>query len=340
MAQNDLTPAPLYNTLLENIGSLLEQARQKAYLAVNQILVRTYWEIGKHIVEYEQQGEERAAYGSNLILHLSQDLTLKYGKGFSERNLEQMRKLFLQFPISQAVSAESFPLSLSWSHYCELLKVKEDLARSFYEKQTIKENWSIRELKRQINSLLFERLALSRDKEGVLELSQKGQIVEKPADAIKNPYILEFLGLEESSKYSETDVEEKIISKLKDFLLELGRDFLFVERQKRITLGNHHYHIDLVFYHRTLKCFVLVDVKVGELTHADTGQMDFYLNYYKKEEMREGEHEPIGLILCASKNHEFAQYILAEKKNMFASEYKVKLPSEDLLKEQLRKLLT
>ncbi len=335
MTTKDLTLAPRYEALLENIGSLLEQARQKAYIAVNQVLVQTYWEIGKEIVEYEQQGEEKAEYGSGLLEDLSNDLRSRYGKGFSKSNVYLMRLFYLKYPKFQTVSGK-----LSWSHYTELLGVAEDLARSFYEKQCLKERWSVRELKRQINSLLFERIALSKDKEGVLKLSRQGQLVEKPQDAIKDPYILEFLGLEESQKYSETEVEERIISKLKDFLLELGRDFLFVGRQKRITVGNRHYHIDLVFYHRVLKCFVLVDVKVGELTHADTGQMDFYLSYYNKEERREGEREPVGLILCASKNREFAQYVLADKKNMFASEYKVKLPSEALLKQQLRKLLS
>ena len=323
-----------YETLIKNIGSLLEQARQQVYVAVNQVLVKTYWDIGKEIIEYEQQGQEKAEYGSRLLEELSGDLRTSYGKGFSKSNVYLMRLFYFKFQKFQTVSGK-----LSWSHYTELLGVADDLARSFYEQQCLREKWSVRELKRQINSLLFERIALSKDKEGVLELSRKGHLVEKPADAIKDPYVLEFLDLEESPRYSENDVEEQIISKLKDFLLELGRDFLFVGRQKRITVGNRHYHIDLVLYHRLLKCFVLVDVKVGELTHADTGQMDFYLSYYKKEEQREGENEPIGLILCAAKNHEFAKYVLADKKNMFASEYKVKLPSENVLKEELKKLL-
>ncbi len=334
MMSKDLTPIPKYEALVEKIGSLLEQARQQVYIAVNQFLVKTYWEIGKEIIEYEQRGQEKAEYGSRLLGELSGNLRSRYGKGFSKSNVYLMRLFYLKFQTFQTLSGK-----LSWSHYTELLGVADDLARSFYEQQCLREKWSVRELKRQINSLLFERIALSKDKEGVLELSRKGQLVEKPADAIKDPYVLEFLDLEESPQYSETDVEEQIISKLKDFLLELGRDFLFVDRQKRITVGNRHYHIDLVLYHRLLKCFVLVDVKVGELTHADTGQMDFYLNYYKKEEQREGENEPIGLILCAAKNHELAKYVLADKKNMFASEYKVKLPSENLLKEELKKLL-
>lgn len=357
MNPNEITiNQPQYNKLVDNIGSLLAQARQKAYSAVNEVLVKTYWQIGKDIIEYEQKGKEKAEYGSSLLANLSIDLSLKHGKGFSERNLERMRKFFLLFPISTTVSSESQKtqtvstqspqksqivsgqFSLSWSHYCELMKVKEDLARSFYEKQCIKENWSVRELIRQKNSMLFERIALSKDVNGVLELAEKGQIIEKPEDAIKDPYILEFLNLEESPSYSESDVESSIISKLKEFILEMGRDFLFVDRQRRITIANRHYHIDLVFYHRILKCFVLVDVKAGELTHADTGQMDFYLNYYKQEEVREGENEPIGLILCASKNHEFAKYVLTNK-NLFASEYKLKLPSEKLLQEKIKEII-
>jgi predicted nuclease of restriction endonuclease-like (RecB) superfamily len=334
-----------YNNLLGNIGSLLEQARKKVYSHINQTLVQTYWKIGRNIVEFEQKGKERAEYGSKLLAVLSKDLTSKHGRGFSERNLEQMRKFFLLFQISQAVPSKSqktqalpAQLKLSWTHYCELLKVKENLARSFYENQSEKENWSYRELRRQINSLLFERIALSKDKQGVLDLAKEGQIIENPEDAIKDPYVLEFLNLEESHNYSETEVENMVISNLKNFILELGRDFLFVDRQKRITLANRHYYIDLVFYHQTLKCFVLVDLKLGELNHSDTGQMSLYLNYYKENEVREGEDEPIGLILCASKNKELAKYILTDKQ-MFASEYKLKLPSEEILQEQMRKLL-
>lgn len=322
-----------YNKLVKNIGSLLEQARKKAYSAVNEILVNTYWNTGEQIVKFEQKGKKKARYGSGLLNNLSRDLTKLYGKGFSVDNLEKMRKFYLIFPNSETLSRK-----LSWSHYSELLKVKDNLARSFYEKQCIKENWSIRELKRQINSMLFERIALSKNKDKVLELSKKGQVIETPQDAIKDPYILEFLGLEEREHYSETELEHALISKLKDFVLELGKDFLFVERQKRISIANRHYYIDLVFYHRILKCFVLVDLKLGELSHVDTGQMSFYLNYFKQNEMREGENEPVGLILCASKNHEFAKYVLTNP-NLFASEYRLRLPSEELLKEQIKKLL-
>src|SRR3989338_69966 len=319
-----------YNQLIGNIGSLLEQARAKSFTVINQILVQTYWQIGKWIVEFEQHGEEKAVYGSALLDTLSHDLTNVHGKGFSRDNLENMRRFYLKFPISETLS----PI-LSWSHYVELLKVSEDLSRSFYEKQCIREGWSLRELRRQMNSMLFERIALSKDKKGVLELSKKGQVVVKAQDAIKDPYIIEFLGLDESHTYSETEMEDMLISKLKEFILELGKDFLFVDREKRITLGNRHYYIDLVFYHRILRCFVLIDLKLGELNHADTGQMNLYLNYYKQNEVKEGEHEPIGLILCASKNQALAKYILTEP-HLFASEYKLRLPSETALKEELK----
>ncbi len=322
-----------YTKLIGNISFLLEQARTKSFTVINQILVKTYWQIGKWIVEFEQHGEKKAVYGSALLDTLSHDLTNVHGKGFSRDNLENMRRFYIKFPISETLS----PI-LSWSHYVELLKVSEDLSRSFYEKQCIREGWSLRELRRQMNSMLFERIALSKDKKGVLELSKKGQVVVKAQDAIKDPYILEFLGLDESHTYSETEMEDMLISKLKEFILELGKDFLFVDRQKRITLGNRHYYIDLVFYHRILRCFVLIDLKLGELNHADTGQMNLYLNYYKQNEVKEGEHEPIGLILCASKNHALAKYILTEP-HLFASEYKLRLPSETALKEELKKLL-
>lgn len=322
-----------YAQLIDNISSLLAQARQKAYSSVNQILIQTYWEIGKRIVEYEQKGKEKAEYGSQLLVDLSHDLNLRYGDGFSKSNIYSMRLFYISHQKFQTLSGK-----LSWSHYVELLKVKDELARSFYEKQCIKETWSIRELKRQINSMLFERIALSKDKEGVLQLAKQVQLVEKPEDAIKSPYILEFLGLKEDASYSETELESTIISKLKAFILELGKDFLFVERQKRISIANHHYYIDLVFYHRILRCFVLVDLKLGELTHADTGQMNFYLNYFQQNEMKEGENCPIGLILCASKNKELAKYILTDK-NLFASEYKLKLPDEQVLQEEIRRLL-
>ena len=228
---------------------------------------------------------------------------------------------------------------LSWSHYRELLKVEEPLARSFYEQESIQNSWSVRELKRQINSMLFERLAHSRDTKAVMRMAEKGQIIEKPEDAIKDPYILEFLNLKEETSYTETQFEQAIIDKLQYFLLEIGKGFSFVARQKRITITNRHYHIDLVFYNRILKCFVLIDLKTGELNHSDIGQMNFYLNYFKENEKAEGENDPIGLILCAKKDDIFAKYVLGGLSNkIFASKYKLALPSEQELRLKLKSI--
>jgi len=228
---------------------------------------------------------------------------------------------------------------LSWSHYCELLKVEETLARSFYEQEAIQNNWSVRELKRQSNSMLFERLALSRNTKAIMKMAEKGQIIEKPEDAIKDPYILEFLNLREETSYTENQLEQALIDKLQYFLLELGKGFTFVARQKRITITNRHYYIDLVFYNRLLKCFVLIDLKTGELDHSDIGQMNFYLNYFKENEKREDENDPIGLILCAKKDDIFAKYVLGGLSNrVFASKYKLALPSERELKLKLKSI--
>ena len=228
---------------------------------------------------------------------------------------------------------------LSWSHYCELLKVEEPVARSFYEQEAIQNNWSVREFKRQINSMLFERLALSKDTKAVMRMSKKGQIIEKPQDAIKDPYILEFLNLKEEISYTESQLEQAIIDKLQYFLLEMGKGFSFVARQKRITIANKNYHIDLVFYNRLLRCFVLIDLKTGELDHSDIGQMNFYLNYFKENVKEEGENDPIGLILCARKDDILAKYVLGGLSNkVFASKYKLALPSEKELKLKLKSL--
>jgi predicted nuclease of restriction endonuclease-like (RecB) superfamily len=272
-----------------------------------------------------------------------------------------MRAFYLNFPIPQTLSAEflegkksetlsskslisqtssdQFEPMLSWSHYCELLKVEELLARSFYEQEAIQNNWSVRELKRQINSMLFERIALSKDTNAVMEMAKKGQIVEKPEDAIKDPYILEFLNLKEETSYTESQLEQALIDKLQYFLLELGKGFTFVARQKRITIANRHYYVDLVFYNRLLKCFVLIDLKTDELDHSDIGQMNFYLNYFKENEKQADENDPIGLILCAMKDDIFAKYVLGGLNNkVFASKYKLALPSEEELCLKLKSI--
>jgi len=324
-----------YSKLLNNIGELLAQGRKTAMRAVNKILVETYWKIGKHIVEYEQQGTEKAEYGSQLLNRLARDLKQRYGKGFSKSNIYMMRQFYLKYPKFQTVSGK-----LSWSIYCELLSVSDDLARSFYEQQCIRENWSVRELKRQINSSLFERVALSKDKNGVLKLSRQGLKIEAPEDIVKDPYVFEFLDSPERENYSEQDLENQLISKLANFLLELGKGFAFIGRQYRITLNNTHYYVDLVFYHRILKCFVLVDLKQGKVEHQDIGQMNMYLNYFKAEENTENDNEPIGIVLAAHKDEILVEYALGGISNkLFVSKYQLYLPDKELLRKELRLLL-
>ncbi|MBU1204365.1 MAG: DUF1016 family protein [Nanoarchaeota archaeon] len=324
-----------YDTLISSIGTVLEKARKYVYSQINQILVKTYWNIGKQIIEYEQKGKEKAEYGSKLLDNLSKDLKLRYGKGFSRSNIIYMRLFYIKYSKSETLSHQ-----LSWSHYFELLKVEDDLERSFYEKQCIKENWSVRELKRQKNSTLFERIALSKDKKGVLELAKKGLLIEKATDAVKDPYVLEFLGIPEDYKYSEKELEQRIIDNLQKFLLELGRGFTFVSRQFRMTLGNRHYYVDLVFYHRILKCFVLIDLKIDEVTHSDIGQMNMYINYFKKEETAKGDNEPIGIILTKEKDRVVVEYALGGISNkLFVSKYKLYLPTKEELEKEVKKLL-
>jgi len=324
-----------YNKLLESIGFTLEKGRTNVAKSVNSELLLTKWEIGQHIIEFEQHGNEKAEYGSDLLNRLSKDLKIRYGKGFSRRSVLDMRRFYTCFPIWQTVSAK-----LSWSHYVELIGLKDDLERSFYEKQSIRENWGIRELQRQKNSSLFQRLALSKKKEEILLLSEKGQIIEKGEDLLKDPYVLEFLNLPENHTFSEKDLEQKIIDNLQHFLLELGKGFAFIGRQYRITLNNTHYHIDLVFYHRLLKCFVLIDLKTKKIDHSDIGQMSMYLGYFKKEEMVEGENPPIGIILSKEKDEILVEYATVDMtKNLFVSEYKLYLPDKKELEKRLTKIL-
>ena len=324
-----------YSSLIIDIGSLLEQGRRQAYQAVNTALVRTYWEIGRRIVEFEQHGKEKAEYGSALLEELSKDLKLRHGKGFSKSNLIYMRLMYLKYPKSETLSHQ-----LSWSHYFELLKIEDDLERSFYEKQCIHEKWSNRELKRQKNSALFRRLALSKDKKGIMKLSEKGHVIENAEDLVKDPYVLEFLKIPEEHNYSEKELEQRIIDNLQMFLLELGKGFAFVGRQFRLTLGNRHYYVDLVFYHRILKCFILIDLKINEVNHADIGQMNTYLNYFKSEECSEGDNPPIGIVLAAEKDHVEIEYALGGISNkLFVSKYQLYLPDKKELENQLREAL-
>ena len=324
-----------YDQLISSVGLLLEKARKEVYSKVNEILVKTYWEIGRMIVSYERNTGMEAGYGSKLFENVARDLRRKYGLGFSRSNVIYMRLFYLKYPKSQTLSDQ-----LSWSHYIELLMLDDDLERGFYEKQCLSERWSVRELKRQKGSALFHRIALSKDKKGIVELSKKGQVIENAEDIVRNPYILEFLGIPENYKYSEKELEQKVIDNLQKFLLELGKGFSFVSRQFRMTLGNKHYYVDLVFYHRILKCFVLIDLKISRVEHSDIGQMNMYLNYFKKEEMTEGDNEPIGIILTKEKEEVVVEYALGGISNkLFVSKYKLYLPDKKELEAEVRKIL-
>ena len=343
--------------LFQQVAELLQNARLQVLRTVNSTMTLTYFEIGRMIVEEEQNGKERADYGKQILKGLSGQLTKEFGKGFSVDNLQNMRRLYLIYSnyetlssiseneniISETLSSISsknesnlvrLNFMLTWSHYIYLMNIEDSRERKFYEIESIKYRWSLRELKRQYDSALYTRLTLSRDKKGILELSEKGQIIEKPKDIIKDPYILEFLGLPELHHYSETELEVEIINKLEHFLLELGHGFTFVARQKRITFDDKHFRIDLVFYNRILKCFVLIDLKIGELKHQDLGQMQMYVNYYDREMRLEEENKTIGIVLCQNKSDLVVEYTLPENnEQIFASKYKTVLPSkEDLIK--------
>lgn len=357
----------LQNPIIDKISQLLELARNRVSVTVNQTMVLTYFEIGRMIVEEEQNGENRSEYGKAILKDLSLHLTQRFGKGFSETNLKQMRQFYLSYSISQTPFAQtsmqigqtlsdelqmventelntnerlpkkSLPkFNLSWSHYLKLMRIKDINERKFYEIESFKNNWSLRELQRQYDSALYTRLSLSKNKEEILQLSEKGQILEKPKDLIKDPYVLEFLGLSEKPNYSENELETELIDKLEHFLLELGTGFTFVARQNRITFDEKHFKIDLVFYNRILKCFVLIDLKIGELKHQDIGQMQMYVNYFDREKRLEDENKTIGIILCQDKNNSLVEYTLPENNDqIFASKYMTVLPS----KEELKKLI-
>jgi len=334
MRKNEITDKN-YSNLIDQIGSLLQKGRIQAVRAVNDALLITYWHIGKYIVEFEQEGKIKAEYGKELLSKLAKDLTSKFGKGFSRSNLTYMRKFYLVFPKSETLSHK-----LSWSHYFEILKADDDLEITFYLKQSEKENWSIRELKRQMKSMLFHRLALSKDKEGVLSLSKKGQKIANPEDIIKDPYVLEFLNIPQDYTYLEEELEQKLISNLQMFLLELGKGFAFIGRQYKIQIGSRQFYVDLVFYHRILKCFVLIDLKRGEIEHNDIGQMNMYLNYFRKEENTEGDNEPIGIVLGAYKDQILVEYATENISNkLFVSKYQLYLPDKEHLIKELNKIL-
>jgi len=383
--------AKSYGVVLNDVAVLLEEARRASARAVNTVMTATYWEIGRRIVEFEQGGESKAEYGELVIERLSKDLTERFGKGFSKRNIEQMRRFYLCWPIAQTLSAQfenaeklqtvseksasirqtlsaefkaepndqivqtpsgklqtvsaqsslsaiavRFPLP--WSHYVRLMAVENAEARKFYEEEALRGGWSVRQLDRQASSQFYERTLLSRNKAAMLK---KGSVARAedlltPEEEIKDPYVLEFLGLKD--EYSETELENALIHKLEEFLLELGGDFCFVGRQKRLRVGDEWYRVDLLFFHRGLKCLVVIDLKVGRFTHADAGQMNLYLNYAREHWTHAGENPPVGLILCAAKDEAVAHYALDGLKNkVLAAEYKMALPDEKLLADELRK---
>lgn len=350
-----------HRKLFENIKTLIYEARNAVARNINTAMVMTYFEIGRMIVEHEQEGAKRAEYAKETLKSLSQKLTGEFSRGFSVDNLELMRRFHLVYSKSETLSRKSELLKLpavftnspggrksetlsrispiifqlSWSHYVFLMRLPES-ERKFYEIEAVKQNWSLRELERQFNSSLYERLALSRDKHRVKELSKKGHILTTPQDVIKEPYVLEFLGLKEESSYSETDLETAIINKIEHFMLELGKGFLFAGRQVRFSFDEEHYYVDLVFYNRLLKCFVLIDLKIGKLKHQDIGQMQMYVNYYDRYVKAEDENRTIGIILCKDKKKALVEITLPENnEQIFARKYQLYLPSKEELKKQL-----
>jgi predicted nuclease of restriction endonuclease-like (RecB) superfamily len=324
-----------YIKLVESIGNTFQKARENAFRAINTELVKANWEIGRYIVEFEQEGKEKADYGSALLTNLSRDLKIKYGKGFSKSNIYLFRLFYITYSKFQTVSGK-----LSWSHYAELVTVSDNLARSFYEKQSIEENWSFREMKRQIDSALFQRLALSKDKKGVLSLATNGNEIYSANDAIKDPYIFEFLNIPKEKIIKEKSLEKKLVDNLQKFLLELGKGFSFVSRQFKILVDNEHNYIDLVFYHRILKCFVLIDLKTRKVKHQDIGQMNLYLNYFKDEENTEGDNDPIGIIIAADKHEFTVKYATGGLTNkIFVSKYQLYLPDKKVLENKIKEIV-
>lgn len=348
--------------LYERIRELVVSARNTIARGVDLVQVRTNFEIGRHIIAHEQHGESRAAYGKEVLKRLAQQLTVEFGGGFSSTNLKLMRQFYLlnterisqtasDFSSSQLigqtlsdqlassgtfqVKSGQLPFSLSWSHYVFLLGIKNPDERSFYEIEAASQNWTLRELKRQFDSSLYERLALSRDKEGIRQLAQQGQIVSQPKDLLKEPLVLEFLGLGEQVRYSESDLETALINQIEHFLLELGKGFLFEARQKRFTFDDDHFFVDLVFYNRLLRCYVLIDLKIGKLTHQDLGQMQMYVNYFDRYVKTQAENATIGIVLCKKKHEALVEITLPKDANIHAREYQLYLPSKEELRQKL-----
>lgn len=357
VSQTDSLALMDYRTLVAAIEQVHQNSQRQAVQAINVALTMRNWLIGYYIVEYEQRGSDRAQYGERLIENLVRDLRQRLGRGFGQRNLEMFRLFYLRYPIPQSLIAEfgiSLPFlpsvtftplewqddayfarlfrELPWTHFIELIRMNEPLKRAFYEVEALRNRWSVRELKRQIASLLYERVGLSRDKEGVLALAREGEIVTNPAEMVRDPYIFEFLGLKREELYTESRLERALLDHLQEFLLELGKGFCFIARQRRITIENEHYYIDLLLYNRRLKSLVAIDLILGPFRHEYAGAMNFYLNYLKAEEMEEGENPPIGIILCSEKNETHVEYALGGLSNpVFVSRYLLYLPTKEEL---------
>ena len=324
-----------YIELVNNIEKLVNDARNSVSYTINNTMIETYWSIGKHIIEFEQQGNIKAEYGKQLLLKISKDLKLRLGRGFSRSNIYNMRKIYECFPIFQKISGK-----LNWSQLCEVSTIDDELERNFYLSEASKEKWNYETLKRQMDTGLYLKLALSKNKDEILALAEKGQEISDPKDVIKNIYTLDFLNLPDKESYSESQLEEKIIEKLEEFLLELGKGFTFVKRQYPMQIGNKFYHADIVFYHRILKCFVIIDLKIRKIQHEDIGQMNMYMGYFAAEENEENDNPPIGIILTKRNDElvvEYATY--GADTNLFVSKYELYLPNKEELKKLVDKIV-
>ena len=338
MSESNITQAASLSPVVQEIKSVLDCARRNVAVQVNNELLMSYWKIGEIIIRYEQDNGIRAAYGEQTLKQMSKALTQALGKGFSRSNLQNMRQLYLTYEKCQTLSGK-----LSWSHYCDLLSISDPDKRSFYEKEAINANWSVRELKRQVDSSLFERLLLSRgdtNKEQVLALALHGNELSKPADVIRDPYVFEFLGLPEDKPFLESDLERALVQQIEKFLLELGRGFMFVGTQQRVTLNNTHYYVDMVFYNKILRAYVLIELKTTKLTPEAAGQINMYLNYYASEVNDPDDNPPIGIILCTEKDSITAEYALGGlSNNIFASRYVLYMPNKEQLIRQVEHVL-
>ncbi len=324
-----------FENLVAKIVSVVSDAKDQVLRRIDDALVVTNWHIGQYIVEFEQNGNVRAAYGDGLLRNLSRRLTLQLGKGYSRSNLQNMRRLYLYYPKCQTVSGK-----LSWSHWCELLELDDSLERKFYENECLSQHWGVRTLRRQIDSGLFMRLAKSQDKKGVLDLAEKGHVIRCPQDVVKDTFVLEFLGIPEKKRYTERSLEQALIDNMQKFLLELGKGFAFIGEQYPIQIGNAHYYVDLVFYHAILKCYVLIDLKRSGVRHCDIGQMNMYLGYFANEVSQPDDNRPIGIVLGHSKNElvvEYATYGMDS--NIFVSKYQLYLPNQEELRRMVQLIL-